>query len=197
MFSPLSFSTQYSFLPLPLQNQPERWLTVVAAPDKLVVLAAIFVLVDLVAVKHVAEDPARVSNEEKKKGKKKAVVGDNSHEPSGHQETEYDGVALVELRALRRGIHKHRHKTATVGNCELESGGRGALVVARRVVGKPSKDGRHAAVQARGHQERHAVLDVGTVHIGNHGIPDNGNGHRDEHNDATDLEMVGSESDND
>lgn len=85
-------------------------------------------------------------------------------------------MSLVELRPLNIGVNKCSDKTTTVRDRKLKSGRRGALVVAGAVVGVPNKDRWHRSVHSCGHEEGHAVFDLGMGHtdVGDHGVPDDG-----------------------
>lgn len=118
-------------------------------------------------------------------------------EPAGDQEPENNRVTLVVLRPLGLWVDEHRDEAAAVGDGELEGAGRGPLVMARRVVRQPSEDRGHRAVQPSRHQKRHAVLDAYVYHISYNGIPDDGQGKRAEHHDATNAQTVRQKGDDD
>lgn len=87
-------------------------------------------------------------------------------------------MALPKLRALFLLVHETRHKASTVCDCELQSRGRGALVVACRVVAVPGQDTRDGGVHARRHEERHAVLHMRVRAAADDAVADDGNRER-------------------
>lgn len=69
--------------------------------------------------------------------------------------------------------------------------------MARRVIRVPDEDGRDAAVQPRGHEHRHAVLDSGAVDVCDGGVAGDGDGQGEEDEDAAEVQAVGEDGDED
>lgn len=101
-------------------------------------------------------------------------------------------MTLVKLWTLFIGINKSRHETATVSNHQLQSGRRGTLVVAGAIVGVPDQHGWNRGVHAGGHEEGHAVFDLGVCYadVGDDGVADDGGDEGEEHDDATKLHAI-------
>jgi hypothetical protein len=70
-----------------------------------------------------------------------AVRGDQH--PTGAEQPEDDGVPLDECRPLFGGVDERGWESSTVGDGQLQTDGRGPLIVRRRVVGEPDEDGRY------------------------------------------------------
>jgi hypothetical protein len=108
-------------------------------------------------------------------------------------------VALVKLGALDGRVDESSDETAAIGNHQLQSRCGSALVVAGAVVGVPHQHGRYGGVQAGGHEEGHAVLDLGELDpdVGDDGVADDGGDEGEEHHDATELEAIRDDGDGD
>lgn len=65
-----------------------------------------------------------------------------------------------------------------------------------RIIGVPYQNRRYRGIHPSGHQESHAVFDLGVVDsdISNDGISDYGRDKSEEHNDSTKLEAIGDNS---
>ena len=81
-------------------------------------------------------------------------------------------MALVILRSFHFGVDEHCHKATAVGNGELQSTGRSALVMTSRVIRQPAQHGWDTAIQAGGHHERHAILDLWIGAVGDDAVAD-------------------------
>jgi len=85
-------------------------------------------------------------------------------------------VSPMELRLLLARVDESRDEAAAIGNHQLQRRRGGTLIVAGGVVCIPHQHGRDGRVQARGHQEGHAVFDLGVRDgdVGDHRVPDDG-----------------------
>jgi len=106
-------------------------------------------------------------------------------------------MSAMELRLLFARVYEGRNKATAIRNHQLQRGSGGAFVVAGGVVGVPHQDRGHGGIQAGGHQEGHAVLDLWVVDgdVGNDGVADDGGDQREEHDDAAQLEPVREDGD--
>lgn len=102
-------------------------------------------------------------------------------------------MPAVILRPLHLRIDERGHKPAAVRDRQLQRARRRALVVAGGVARVPDEDARHGAVQARRHQERHAVLGAGEVgaQVRDRGVPDDGQREHEQHERAAQVLAVG------
>lgn len=98
-----------------------------------------------------------------------------------------------ELWPLNLGIDERRDKSSAIRNGKLRARGRRAHVVASRIVADPSEDAGDCGVEASRHKERHSVLDLVGIDVGNHCIANDGERQRRKHDWATHAEMVGEE----
>lgn len=149
-----------------------------------------------------------------------AVCGDQH--PTGAEQPEDDGVPLDERRSLFGGVDERGRETSTIGDGQLQTDGRGTLVVRRRVVGKPDEDrrdcGRDAImrrqsmfpatisrsiggftcrVQAGRHQEQCAILDLVVIGRTDDGVTDDRKRDEREHDGSTDTITIGHEGGDD
>lgn len=67
--------------------------------------------------------------------------------------------------------------------------------MASRVVGVPDEHTRDAGIQADGHETSHGEAALGRSDVGDDGITNDGDGQSEEHDDASEFETVGDESD--
>lgn len=143
-----------------------------------------------------------------------AVRGDQH--PTGAEQAEDDGVPLDERRSLLGRVDERGWKSTTVGDGQLQTDGRGTLVVRRRVVGKPDEDRRDCMqrrfvmrqsifpetisrsidgltcrVQAGGHQEQRAILDLVVIGRPDDGVTDDRERDEGEHDGSTDTITIG------
>lgn len=149
-----------------------------------------------------------------------AVRGDQY--PAGAEQPEDDGVALDERGSLLSGVDERGRETSTIGDRELETDGRGTLVVRRRVVGKPDEDGGDCMqrrihetsvditatvsrsiggltcrVQAGRHQEQSAILDLVVFRRPDDGVADDREWDEREHDGSTDAVTIGNKGGDD
>lgn len=66
-----------------------------------------------------------------------------------------------------------------------------------RVVRVPDQHARHGAVHAHGHEASHSEADAGRLDVSNSCVAGDGDGQHDEHGNATELDAVGDEGDED
>ena len=103
------------------------------------------------------------------------------------------------LRLLGGRIDEGSHKASTICNHQLQRSRCGSLVMPRTVVGIPHQDGRHRTIHSRRHQESHPVLHFRVVDadISYDGISDDSWDQGEKHDDATKLQAVGDNGNDD